>query len=374
MINVLIVDDSNDKIAKVVSTIRSLSETIHVDFVIDSISAQKYLSEKKYDLLILDISLPLREGEKPGPEVGKNLLSEINRKKNFNSPNYILGLTQHDDADHILSSVWPTIKYSPETDEWKISISDLIKHILKSNNLTVNRNEVLPTIFVEGKNDEKLILEAITLFKPEILSKISIRSESSIGGASWVARQIIVWAHSLNKDSNGGYMKAIGLLDGDQAGIDSREEINRKIRSDSAEAKTFHLFRLSPTYARHIIPIVKKGLNIPICAEEMFEMPHWKYAQDNKWLDLRNKPENFLSEPKNWNGFETTLKEHLTTLGLTEDEKLYLNCFNEKGKEDFVKYILGFDTEKKKEAMKCFEKLIDEMSNYLLGTELKTAN
>ena len=58
--NILIVDDDNDKIAKIVSVIKSVSEKFNIDTVIDSISAQINLKQNKYDLLLLDLMLPIR--------------------------------------------------------------------------------------------------------------------------------------------------------------------------------------------------------------------------------------------------------------------------------------------------------------------------
>jgi len=363
MLNILIVDDSNDKVANVLKVIREVSNEIIVEVVIDFISAQRQLMLSQYDLLILDVNLPIRTGEKPSLETGRNLLTEINRKSSIKSPFYIISLSQYSEECGNLSNIWQTIKYTPESIDWHLPIMSLIKHILKCNIKGDHTTILKPTIFLEGKTDEKLFTEAIRLFNPGILEKITVRSEKS-AGASWVARQIIVWSHSLRKkDSN--YIKAIGVIDGDFAGKLALDEISRVVKNDSAESKTFKMFKLTPSYARHIIPIKQKGLDLPITLEEMFNPEIWQYAKQQSWLEIRTNAESLLSNPERWNKFELSLKDFLLTIGLTEEENLYLHSFKDDCKEELSKYIIALPEEKRIIALSCFKKLIEEISEYL---------
>lgn len=364
MIDILIVDDSNDKVANILKVIRELSNDLYVDIAIDFISAQTQLISKQYDLLILDINLPIRNGEEPSLETGKNLLSEINRKSSIKSPFYIISLSQFSEECKDLSSIWQTINYKAESNEWNKPISDIIKHIIKCGYKQNGSAETKPTIFVEGKTDEIILKEAIRIFRPELIEKISIRSETN-AGASWVARQIIVWAHSLRKKGN--YIKAIGILDGDFAGKKATEEVNRVVKDDSAESQTFKLIKLNPSYARHIIPIKQKGLDLPITLEEMFSISAWEYAKNQSWLEQRSNAESILTNPERWNKYELSLKDYLQTIGLTNEESLFLNCVKAEFKEDFVKYILNLDETNKKIALDSFKKLIDDISGYILN-------
>lgn len=363
MLNILIIDDSNDKVANVIKVIREISSDIIVEIAIDFISAQKQLISFQYDLLILDINLPIRSGEEPTLETGKNLLAEINRKANIKSPFYIISLSQFAYECDDLSSIWRTIQYSPESIEWRLPIIDLIKHILKCSLMADNPVAIKPTLFLEGKTDEKIITEAIRIFKPDLLEKISIRSEKS-AGASWVSRQIIVWAHSLKKkDSN--YIKAVGLLDGDFAGKQALDEINRVIKNDSAESKTYKTFKLTPSYARHIVSIKQKGLDLPVTLEEMFCPDIWEYAKNKSWLEQRTNAESLLSNPEKWNKFELSLKDYLMTIGLDDKENLYLYTFKDDCKEQLSKYILELPLVERKISLECFKKLINEIEEYL---------
>lgn len=366
MLNILIVDDSNDKVANILKVIREISSDIIVEIVVDLISAQSKLINYQYDLLILDINLPVRDGEVPNLESGKNLLSEINRKSNIKSPYFIISLTQYSDECSQLSDIWQTVKYSPENIEWKTPVIELIKHILKCNIGSKSTSVIVkPTLFLEGKTDAKIITEAFKMFNPEALEKITIYTEKS-AGASWVSRQLIVWSHSLRKNGT-EYLKAVGLLDGDIAGKQANEEIKRVVKRDSAESKTFKVFKLTPNYAKHIIPIRQKGLDLPVTLEEMFCPDIWKHAQLKSWIELRKNAETLLTQPERWNKYELSLKDYLATISLTEDENLYLNTFKDECKEELAKHILALPNESKVIALKCFEDLVTEISDYMLS-------
>jgi CheY-like chemotaxis protein len=363
MINVLIVDDSNEKVANIIKVIRNISDDLNINIVIDFVSAQEQLIGFQYDLLILDINLPIRSGEKPSFDIGKNLLNEINRKSSLQSPFYIISLTQFEEATFEMNGIWKTVTYNPETTEWKLPIVELIKHIAKTGLSAKSRLILKPTIFVEGKTDALLIKESINVFKPEMADKIEIKSEKS-SGASWVARQIIVWAHALKKVNN-EYIRAIGLFDGDSAGKDANDDINRVIKINSAESKTFKTIKLSPKFAKHIIPLRQKGLELPICLEEMFDSLIWSYAKTQNWLTSRTNAETILVNPDKWNKFDLSLKDFLLTLDLTEEEHLYLYQFKDDCKEKLGQYVNQLDEASKRKCLICFEPLVLEINEYL---------
>lgn len=362
MINVLLIDDSYDKVASVVSVLRGVSENIKVDIVVDVISAQQKLANIKYDLLVLDMNLPIRIGEVPALDAGKNLLEEINRAKSLKSPSYIVTVTQYIDSLIDVSDIWLTLSYSKTSNNWKSPLINLIKHIIKAKIPATQIEDVKPTIFVEGKTDEKILIEAIKIFNPNLLNNIYIKSDKS-AGASWVARQIIVWAHSLKKN-NSAYCKAIGLLDNDNASKESISEINRVIKSDSAESKTYKIIKLSNSYAKHLQPIFKKGLHLPVAIEEMFPPAIWDHALRNGWMKVRDNAESLLINPNGWNKYELSLKEYVGTLGLEKDEDVYLNVCKNDCKELFANYVITLDVEEKKSAFCCFHKLVDDITTY----------
>ncbi|WP_256009439.1 response regulator [Desertivirga xinjiangensis] len=364
MIKVLIVDDSNDKIAKVIKTLREVADNIKAEVVIDLIGAQKNLLKSQYDLLILDMNLPVRQGESPSTNNGKNLLLEITRKKTFFSPRYIAFLTQYPEECQGLSTVWPIIKYTADSDAWTTPVVEYLTHIKKTKIHELQEIKIQPAIYLEGKTDEAIILEAIKLHRPELLEKVELKSEKS-GGASWVARQVIAWSHMLHRTDKGEEIKSVGLFDGDNAGAQAIEEINRVVKLNSAEGRTFKTFKLSATYARHLIPIKQKGIDLPVCLEEMFPFEQWKFAEAQGWVEQRNNGDHLLSDPKQWNKYTTTLIDHFNNLGLTSEEKVFLNCFKLESKEKFAEYLLNLNETSKIKAFQSFKTLIEDFNNFL---------
>jgi CheY-like chemotaxis protein len=358
---ILIVDDSNEKIANLVSFIRELSNFLDVDTAACVMDAKVKLHNEKYDLLISDLLLPIRLSDEPLLTGGISFIEEINRSQTLISPNYILGCTQYGEYLNKFSSIWKVLHYEPSSTVWKAELKALISHITKAKKiLTAESTVKSPTLFVEGKTDAVFISEAIHLYFPELTDKILIKSESS-AGADWVARQIIIWAKSLQKDTLDNYIKAIGLLDGDLAGQNANNEINRIISSDSAESKTFRVIKLSPTYARDLIKIKQRGLNPPVCIEDVFDLEYRKYAYKMNWLEPRTDSDKLITEPKKWNKYEHSLNEHLQNLGLTDDEKLYLYKFKNDCKELFKNYLINMPDDKKTQAFTNFKKLIEDL-------------
>ena len=219
----------------------------------------------------------------------------------------------------------------------------------------------LHTNFKLSSSGESLVLSNSS---GNSIDEIEIKSQKS-AGASWVANQIVVWANSLNKNNDGKLIKSIGLLDGDQAGIDANTEINRVVKPDSAGANSFKVFKLKPDYAKNIIPICQKGLIIPITLEELYPPELWKYAETKDWLEERNKMDELLKDPKSWNKWEETLKDYISRIGLSEDELIYLKTFKLSAKEKVVRHIVGMGIKEKTKTLQNFEKLVSEMIKYL---------
>ena len=78
MINILIVDDNNDKVQNIKRVLEPLlTEEINIVTAQDINSAKRALKKKNFDVMILDICLPQIFGEKMLPNGGMKLLKEI---------------------------------------------------------------------------------------------------------------------------------------------------------------------------------------------------------------------------------------------------------------------------------------------------------
>ena len=79
MINIIVVEDDSNKRDKIQSLILS-----SIDIPLENIAfaenvkiAKRYIYEKGYDLMILDLVLPLEENSDAKPENGLNFLKDI---------------------------------------------------------------------------------------------------------------------------------------------------------------------------------------------------------------------------------------------------------------------------------------------------------
>ncbi|MBC8988490.1 hypothetical protein H9X96_22325 [Pedobacter sp. N36a] len=358
MINILIVDDDIDKIAKVISCIRDKFEDFSIETAVDAFTAQRKLVSKKFEMLILDLHLPFRTGDLATNDGGKILLGEIYRNFKIKSPEYIIGLTQFSESSISFSKIWNVIEYDPNKLDWHEPMVEIISHILKCKRNSSSAVIKTETLFVEGDTDRRIITDALKLFYPQFFEKVIIKS---CGGATFVGREAIIWGKSLAKNADGVYIKAVALLDGDEAGDDAKKEIDRVIFKDSAESKTFKVLQLSKKLTKHIIPLYSKGLLIPITFEELFVSSYWQHAESMDWLEKRQSLDNLLANPKSWDKFNISLKEYITSLELSENEIQYTLKFKKEKKEAFCKYIIGLPEEQRKEAYQNIKYMLDEV-------------
>ncbi|WP_185958502.1 hypothetical protein [Fodinibius sediminis] len=362
---ILIVDDSNKKIAGIVKVIKEATDNeIAVETVLDSVSAQKKLSETNYDLLVIDLLLPVRSGQEPIKEGGKQLVLEIERKDELKSPKYIVGTSQYKDYLTLFPDIWNTLHYDNST-EWKKKLRRVISHLEKVDFNISERYPELPSIIVEGLTDKKVFEESIKLFKPELVDKIKVKADSN-AGAKWVSNQIVAWAHSKVGGSNEN-IRAIGILDGDKAGNEAKEQVSHQIDTNSAKRKFYKLITLSPDYARNLIPIYAKGLIIPVTLEELFPPFVWAVAKDNGWLEERPFNKMLLEEPTKWNQRKQSLDEYISTLDLNEEDKLYLKTVKRGSKKNFNEFVLNLKSKKKKLALGNLKKLLDDIELFLFN-------
>lgn len=357
MINILIVDDDIDKIAKVISCIRVKFEDFSIETAIDAFSAQRKLVNKKFEMLILDLHLPFRTGDNVTADGGKILLGEIYRNSRLKSPEYIIGLTQFLETSISFSKIWTLVEYDPNKMDWHEPILELITHVLKCKRNSSSQIKKIETIFVEGDTDKKIIIDALQLFYPHLIGKVIIKS---CGGASFVGRDTIIWGKSLATNQTGEYIKSIAILDGDEAGIEAKKEIERVIIKDSAESKTFKVLQLSKKVTKHIIPLYTKGIQIPITFEELFDATHWQHAETMGWLEKRQALDELLSNTRAWDKFNVSLKDHIAGLNLSKDEMRYTLKFKKDKKDTFCKYLITLAEDQKKVAYQSVKYIIDD--------------
>lgn len=140
MIWVLIVDDDERKRALVASTIRqavgTANATIH--FARNCNEAALCLENQSFDLMILDLNLPMRADEQPKQDAGTRLLKQLIRGgPRFRRPVHILGLTAYEQLKHHFapefeSEGWQLVRFDEVSVEWAETLQNKVRHIAEA--------------------------------------------------------------------------------------------------------------------------------------------------------------------------------------------------------------------------------------------------
>jgi nucleoside phosphorylase len=96
--------------------------------------AKRMLRAHQYDLLILDVALPIRHGEDAVPQGGLDLLQEVLERDIYNKPIHIVGLTAFRDTLDIAGArfgedLWSVILYESASEDWFDKLKKKIRYI-----------------------------------------------------------------------------------------------------------------------------------------------------------------------------------------------------------------------------------------------------
>lgn len=339
--NILIVDDSIDKLSDVSKLLIDTHLILNIGTVEDIQGAMIYLAENIVDLLILDQYLPLRKGreDKILKDGGYQLLSEISRKaKKINTPKYIIGLSQYVDECPAFSDIWSLIEYSPSHTKWHNPLIRILNHIAEANvyGTIDNATKPLPTLFAEGLTDVDLLNFVVNHHFSEFKDKFIIASQKN-AGANWVAHQLVIWGHQLTRNSKNQLVKAIGLFDSDEAGIKAKNDVLKKLNS-SNQQEASKIIMIQAKHSTNILEFYKRGLQIEIELESLLPFKLLNYADEQGWLEYRNPL--FIDLPKELDQMTETVSNYLDRIKFPKDIRVYLKKVKISKKEQFVKYVL----------------------------------
>jgi nucleoside phosphorylase/CheY-like chemotaxis protein len=140
VIRVLIADDHQGKVEKISGVMRGIfpAEELQIDVATTVTSAAEFLRKTIYDLLVVDMNMPMRSGEEATAEGGLRLITRLQRKGHgLRSPVHIVGLTAFDSLaeEHgavFSESLWHLIKYSESSDGWALQIAEKLVHIAET--------------------------------------------------------------------------------------------------------------------------------------------------------------------------------------------------------------------------------------------------
>lgn len=132
----LLVEDNAEKVERIIvrliSDAKLPRENIEVAFT--GQDAKRFLRSQVYDLMILDIVLPQRAGDKPTTETAIDLLTELRDRRTLKRPRHIIGLTAFEEGRSALQSIfsqqtWTIIKYDLSSSDWSGQLISAVKWI-----------------------------------------------------------------------------------------------------------------------------------------------------------------------------------------------------------------------------------------------------
>jgi nucleoside phosphorylase/CheY-like chemotaxis protein len=147
MIKILVVDDNQKKLSNIRNLIESIPELDEIDTATNVVNAKRLMSFISYDLLILDLCLPMRDGEDALPENGINLLEDINKTQRIIKPYHIIGLSEFDDYINQFKTsfeddLWALVKYDVTSITWETKIKKKIEYLIESKRSLQNPKQI----------------------------------------------------------------------------------------------------------------------------------------------------------------------------------------------------------------------------------------
>ncbi|MGB3381717.1 MAG: hypothetical protein WBA47_09050 [Rhodanobacter sp.] len=133
---ILIVDDDEERAVKLIAHLIAHAGCTHAEVDVESsgVSARDALAVTTYDLLVLDVVLPLRTGDEPNEQVAVSLLTELSETTRLRKPKHIVGLTayevaERENAQDFTSRSWVLVRENSLNDDWMQTIGSAVRYI-----------------------------------------------------------------------------------------------------------------------------------------------------------------------------------------------------------------------------------------------------
>lgn len=106
----------------------------NIDLVSNAMEARVKLSGSPYDLMVLDIVIPLRAEDEPDASVSRDLVDELLESDLLIRPKQIVGLSgfakvAEEVAPRFLERLWTVIRYSEDNDEWIEQVLNCVDYL-----------------------------------------------------------------------------------------------------------------------------------------------------------------------------------------------------------------------------------------------------
>lgn len=132
---ILVVDDSPQRYDRLVTALGEIGILRNeIDIVTSALDARRRIEASRYDLLLIDILLPLRPETEADAQHSIDLLFEIREGELPHAPRYILGITADPSAAseamrQFQQWTWTVLNFSENSDEWVIRATNCVKYV-----------------------------------------------------------------------------------------------------------------------------------------------------------------------------------------------------------------------------------------------------
>ncbi len=133
---VLIIDDSIEKIKKIKDTLEetdivSSDDIKTCDNILD---AKRLLRKSKFDVLLLDMQLPLRDGQKAQQKAGLDFLKDFKNTTRYHQPREIIGITEFEAELEIAkqdfdNNLLQLIHYDEKSNDWQEKLEKRFEYL-----------------------------------------------------------------------------------------------------------------------------------------------------------------------------------------------------------------------------------------------------
>lgn len=139
MIRVLLVDDNPNKQRSIKDTILDTHniQSSDVEVVSCTKDARKLLYEQYFDLMILDLVLPVENYGECSASNGIQFLNEVGINPSIKPPIHIVGISGYQDQvlefhDQFRMRLWNLVVYEESSSNWKDQLHSIIFHLVKT--------------------------------------------------------------------------------------------------------------------------------------------------------------------------------------------------------------------------------------------------
>jgi len=138
MIKILVVDDLQSKREKIVKTILDNHDMLEKNIVEAKCvkDAKKYLYKEYFDLMILDLVLPIEEAGECNAKNAVGFLNDIGINPSIHPPIHIVGISGYKDQveehhQNFSKKLWNLIDYEESFSSWEDQLKSIIFHLVK---------------------------------------------------------------------------------------------------------------------------------------------------------------------------------------------------------------------------------------------------